>query len=69
MSLFFDIGNNWGVDYDSSIDDSDKWRSSVGINTVWLSPLGPMTVIFAENITKASTDVTQGFKFQLGTTF
>tara|TARA_B100001063_G_C16768280_1_gene559964 strand:- start:1283 stop:3511 length:2229 start_codon:yes stop_codon:yes gene_type:complete len=69
VSLFFDIGNNWGVDYDSSIDDSNKWRSSVGINTVWLSPLGPMTVIFAENITKASTDVTQGFKFQLGTTF
>ena len=28
ISLFLDFGNVWGVDYDSSIDDSSKIRSS-----------------------------------------
>ena len=69
IGLFLDIGNLWGVDYDSSLDGSNKIRSTAGVNTQWLSPVGPMSFIFARNITKASTDVTQGFKFQLGTTF
>ena len=69
IGLFLDIGNLWGVDYDSSLDGSNQIRSTAGVNTQWLSPVGPMSFIFARNITKASTDVTQGFKFQLGTTF
>ena len=56
------------VDYDSSIDESNKIRSSTGIAASWLSPLGPMTFIFSTNISKAS-DVTEGFNFSLGTTF
>ena len=31
INLFLDFGNVWGVDYDSSIDDSNKIRSSTGI--------------------------------------
>ena len=31
VSMFLDFGNVWGVDYDSSIDDSNKIRSSTGI--------------------------------------
>ena len=69
VGLFLDFGNLWNVDYDSSVNGSNKIRSSAGINTQWLSPVGPMSFIFAQNITKASTDITQGFKFQLGTTF
>jgi len=69
VSLFLDFGNVWGVDYDSSIDDSNKIRSSTGAAASWLSPLGPMTFIFSTNISKASTDVTEGFNFNLGTTF
>ncbi len=69
VSLFLDFGNVWGVDYDSAIDDSNKIRSSTGINTSWLSPLGPMTFTFSQNLTKASSDVTQSFKFNIGTTF
>ena len=69
VSLFLDFGNVWGVDYDSTIDDSNKIRSSTGINTSWLSPLGPMTFTFSQNLTKASSDVTQSFKFNIGTTF
>ena len=58
ISLFLDFGNVWGVDYDSSIDDSNKIRSSTGVSINWMSPLGPMTFVISENISKASTDKT-----------
>ena len=69
IGLFLDIGNIWEVDYDSSIDDSNKIRSSLGVNTSWSSPVGPMSFVFSQNLTKASTDVTESFSFKLGTTF
>ena len=69
ISLFLDFGSVWGVDYDSSIDDSSKIRSSTGVAASWMSPIGPMTFTLAQNISKASTDVTETFNFNLGTTF
>ena len=69
LSVFLDFGNLWGVDYDSSIDDSNKIRSSTGIIANWISPIGPMNFILSQNLSKASTDTTQGFSFNLGTTF
>jgi len=69
VGLFLDIANLWKVDYDDLIDDSNKIRSSAGVTTSWGSPLGPMTFIFSQNITKASTDITESFKFKLGTSF
>ena len=69
IGLFLDVGNVWGVDYDKSLDDSKKIRSSTGINTNWISPLGPMSFIFSKNITKANTDTTESFNFRLGTSF
>ena len=69
ISVFLDFGNVWGVDYDSSIDDSNKIRSSTGIIANWMSPLGPMNFVLSQNLSKASTDETQSFSFNLGTTF
>ena len=69
IGLFLDFGNVWGVDYDSSIDSSNKIRSSTGVAASWISPMGPMTFVFATNLSKASSDVTEGFNFNLGTTF
>ena len=69
VGFFLDFGNVWGVDYDSSIDDSNKIRSSTGINASWTSPIGPMTFTFSQNLSKASTDVTESFNFNLGTSF
>tara|TARA_A100001015_G_scaffold308312_1_gene405739 strand:- start:4476 stop:6707 length:2232 start_codon:yes stop_codon:yes gene_type:complete len=69
VSLFLDFGNVWGVDYDSSLDDSNKIRSSTGLGASWLSPIGPMTFTLSQNLSKASTDVTESFNFNLGTTF
>ena len=69
VGLFLDFGNIWKVDYDKTLDDSNKIRSSTGINASWFSPVGPMTFVFSQNLSKADTDVTQSFNFKLGTTF
>ncbi len=69
VGLFLDFGNVWGVDYDDSIDESNKIRSSTGVTASWLSPLGPMTFVFSQNLSKADTDETESFSFNLGTTF
>ena len=69
VNLFLDFGNVWGVDYDSSLDDSNKIRSSTGVQAQWNSPIGPMSFTFSKNITKADTDKTQSFNFNIGTTF
>ena len=69
VGFFLDFGNVWGVDYDNSIDESSKIRSSTGAIINWNSPLGPMNFTLATNISKASTDVTESFNFNLGTTF
>ena len=69
VSLFLDVGNLWGVDYDSTIDESNELRSSTGVAASWGSPLGPMTFILSTNLSKASTDQTESFNFNLGTTF
>ncbi len=68
FNIFLDAGNVWGVDYDSSLDNSTI-RSSTGLSIDWLTPVGPLNFVFAQPITKASTDVEQGFKFDIGTTF
>ncbi len=69
LSSFYDAANVWGVDYNSSLDDSNKIRSSVGVAANWFTPIGPLTFSFAHPITKVSTDKTEGFRFNLGTSF
>ncbi len=69
LKLFLDVGNVWGVDYSSTIDDSNKIRSSTGLALEILTPIGPLSFSYASVITKADTDKTESFKFQLGTTF
>ena len=67
--MFFDVANVWGVDYNSSLDDDGKFRSSVGLGIDWMTPVGPLNFTFAQPITKESTDKTETFRFNLGTTF
>ncbi len=67
--MFLDIANIWGVDYDSSIDDSSKIRSAIGVGVDYFTPIGPLNISLSEVLSKNDTDVTQGFRFNLGTTF
>ena len=69
IGLFLDVANVWGVDYSSAIDDSNKIRSSTGVAASWSSPIGPITFVMSQNLTKANTDKTESFSFNLGTTF
>jgi len=69
FSTFYDAANVWGVDYNSSLSDNSKIRSSVGISANWYTPVGPLNFSFAQPITKASSDKTEGFRFNLGTSF
>ena len=67
--IFFDAANVWGVDYDSSIDDGNKIRSSIGVGIDWLTTVGPLNFSLTEVITKSNSDVVESFRFNLGTTF
>ena len=69
LLLFMDAANLWGVDYDSTIDDSSKIRSSIGLAVDWLTAVGPLNFSLTEVITKSDTDVTESFRFNIGTTF
>ena len=69
ISMFLDAGNVWGVDYDSSLDDTNKIRSSIGIGIDWFTLVGPLSASFTHPISKVNTDKTETFKFNLGTTF
>ena len=69
FSFFVDAGNVWGVDYDDSIKDNSKIRSSSGLAVDWLTPIGPLSFSFAKPITKADSDRTETFRFDIGTTF
>jgi outer membrane protein insertion porin family len=67
--IFFDAANIWGVDYDSSIDDSSDIRSSIGIGVDYLTVVGPLSFSLSQVISKNDNDVEESFRFNLGTTF
>ena len=67
--FFIDAANLWGVDYDSSIETSNTIRSSIGLSIDWMTVVGPLNFSFAQPITKSNSDVTETFRFNLGTTF
>jgi len=69
IGIFMDMGNLWSADYDSSINNSSGIRSSVGVNSNVYTPIGPLSFVFALPMTKESTDTTQTFRFQIGTSF
>ena len=68
FSVFMDIANLWGVDYNSGLE-TDKIRSAIGISLDYFSPIGPLNFSLTHPLTKDSTDVTESFRFNLGTTF
>ena len=68
FNFFIDIANVWEVDYDSSLD-SNKIRSSSGIALNWFSAVGPLTFSYAIPLSEADSDITEKFRFQIGTSF
>ena len=69
FSLFFDMASIWGVDYSSSIANNNEIRSSIGLAVDLFTPIGPLNFSISEPITKGKGDITESFRFNLGTTF
>ena len=69
MRYFIDAANIWGVDYSSTTDQSNTLRASTGVVIDWFTPIGPLNVSFARDLSKAEDDKTEFFQFNLGTTF
>ena len=67
--VFFDVGNVWGVDYFEGDDEGSEVRSSAGLGIDWLTPVGPLNFTFATALSKADSDKTETFTFNLGTSF
>ncbi len=68
LNFFIDLANVWEVDFDSSLD-SSKIRSATGIAVNWYSTIGPLTFSYAIPLSEADTDITEKFRFQIGTSF
>ena len=68
LNFFIDMANVWEVDYNSSLD-SSKIRSSTGLAINWFSAIGPLTFSYAIPLSEKATDITENFRFQIGTSF
>ena len=69
LLFFFDVASIWGVDYNSSLDNKDNLNSSLGVGIDWFTPIGPLSFSLAQPLTKNSSDITETFRFNIGTTF
>jgi outer membrane protein insertion porin family len=69
FSIFFDAANIWGLDYDSTLGQDNRLRSSIGVAVDFYTPIGPLNFSLTEVISKDSKDTTESFRFNLGTTF
>ena len=68
LIVFADVGNIWGVDYNSSLDNNEI-RSSVGVAIDWATAIGPLSFSLAQPLTKQDGDITETFRFNIGTSF
>ena len=69
ISVFVDAANLWHADYSSSVGQSSKIRSTVGVATNMFTPIGPLNFVLSQNLSKADSDQTESFRFQIGTSF
>jgi outer membrane protein insertion porin family len=69
LSIFLDAANVWGIDYSDTVNEQNKIRSATGLSVDLITPVGPLNFSFSQPISKASTDKTESFRFNLGTTF
>ncbi len=66
LSAFYDAGNIWS--YNESID-FNSIQQSVGVGFTWISPIGPLKIVYASPINASPDASTQSVQFQLGQLF
>lgn len=71
MSAFIDAGNVWGPN-DTGMNESyslGDLRYSAGLGVSWISPFGPLKVVYAKALNSEAGDDTQTIQFQMGQQF
>jgi outer membrane protein insertion porin family len=66
LSAFLDAGNVYG--HDESINLSDL-RYAAGMGVMWVSPFGPLKLVYAKPFNNQTTDKTESIQFQMGQQF
>ena len=66
LSAFIDAGNVYGLDESISL---STIRYSAGMGVLWVSPFGPLKLVYAVPFNNLSTDRTESFQFQMGQQF
>ena len=67
---FVDAGTLYDSDASGpTVEDSDEIRMAAGIGLSWLSPLGPISIDWAEPFIKNTEDETENFRINFGTRF
>lgn len=66
MSAFIDAGNVYGADQSYSLGDL---RYAGGLGVSWISPFGPLKIVFAKALNEKAGDDTQVLQFQFGQQF
>lgn len=64
MSAFIDAGNVFESSYDFG-----ELRYSAGVGVGWISPFGPLKLVFAKPLNSKTGDDTQSIQFQFGSQF
>lgn len=74
LGVFFDFGQVWWTEKEplvtptGSVDFGDL-RYTTGVSAVWLSPVGALSLSFAQPLNDEPTDDVQQFQFSFGQTF
>ncbi len=67
---FVDAGSLRDIDVTGpTLDESDGLRVAAGVGLSWLSPLGPLSIDFAQALKKELKDETEFFRLSFGTRF
>ena len=66
ITAFMDGGNVYSSELEFDV---DTLRYSAGFGAIWLSPIGPLTLSFAEPLKSEDGDETQRFQLTFGTSF
>jgi len=66
LSAFIDAGNVYSVDQSVNLGDL---RYSAGMGVLWVSPFGPLKLVYAKPFNNQSTDKTESIQFQMGQQF
>ena len=66
LSAFIDAGNVYSQDESINL---STLRYSTGMGVLWVSPFGPLKLVYAVPFNNQSTDRTESFQFQMGQQF